>query len=228
MNLLEYTKSDFEKLSNDELEKLLEECQNQEKKYLSLQMTKKILINSLYGALANKGFSLFNEKIAQAITGNGRFFIQLSANNIEKKLQSILPSEKPYIIYGDTDSCVYDTEIQTDKGLMKIGDLYYNSDGKEIEYKPGKFIKELKNSKALSYNIENKQIELNSIIYVMKHKVKKRFYKIKCGNDEVIITGDHSVMVKRDEKVIEVKPSEIKKTDKLIYNLNFKRVVYGF
>ena len=110
MNLLEYTKSDFEKLSNDELEKLLEECQNQEKKYLSLQMTKKILINSLYGALANKGFSLFNEKIAQAITGNGRFFIQLSANNIEKKLQSILPSEKPYIIYGDTDSNYYQIE----------------------------------------------------------------------------------------------------------------------
>ena len=110
MDLLEYTKSDFEKLSNDELKKLLEECQNQEKKFLSLQMTKKILINSLYGALANKGFSLFNEKIAQAITGNGRFFIQLSANNIEKKLQSVLPSEKPYIIYGDTDSNYYQIE----------------------------------------------------------------------------------------------------------------------
>lgn len=228
MDLLEYKKEDLNKLSTEELKKLLDECKTQENKYHAMEMTKKILINSLYGALANKGFSLFNELIAQSITGNGRFFIQLGAKNIENKLQEILKSDKPYVTYGDTDSCVYDTEIQTDKGLMKIGDLYYNSDGKEIEYKPGKFIKELKNSKALSYNIENKQIELNSIIYVMKHKVKKRFYKIKCGNDEVVITGDHSVMVKRDEQVIEVKPSEIKKTDKLIYNLNFKRVVYGF
>lgn len=119
MELLDYTKSDFEKLSNDELEKLLKECEYQEKKYLSFQMSKKILMNSLYGALANKGFSLFNEKIAQAITGNGRFFIQLSAINIEKKLQSILPSEKPYIIYGDTDSNYYQIEPIMDLIIKK-------------------------------------------------------------------------------------------------------------
>ena len=119
MELLEYTKTDLEKLSTEELEKLLEQCQIMEKKYLSLQMAKKILINSLYGALANKGFSLFNEKIAQAITGNGRFFIQLCANNIENKLQSILPSERPYIIYGDTDSFYYQIEHIMDLIIKK-------------------------------------------------------------------------------------------------------------
>jgi DNA polymerase elongation subunit (family B) len=68
------------------------------------QMTAKIQINSLYGGLAAKHFSLFNESIAQSITGNGRFFIKLLANNIEDRLQSLIKSDIPYIIAGDTDS----------------------------------------------------------------------------------------------------------------------------
>lgn len=57
-----------------------------------------------YGALANRYFPLFNEHMAAAITGNGRYFIQKLAVNVEDTLQKLLPQEKPYIIYGDTDS----------------------------------------------------------------------------------------------------------------------------
>lgn len=107
MDLLDYTEEDLEKLDTETLLKLVEECEDKVKIYLSQQMSKKILINSLYGALANKGFSLFNEKIAQSITGNGRFFIQYSAIKIENKLQSIMPSKNKYLVYGDTDSNYY-------------------------------------------------------------------------------------------------------------------------
>ena len=107
MDILELTHSDLSNLDTETLLKLKSECESKIIFYKSQQMTKKILINSLYGAMANKGFSLFNEKIAQSITGNGRFFIQYSANKIEEKLQSLMPSEKPFIVYGDTDSNYY-------------------------------------------------------------------------------------------------------------------------
>lgn len=48
--------------------------------------------------------------MAAAITGNGRYFIQKLSNYIEEKLQSILPSQKEYIIYNDTDAAYYHIE----------------------------------------------------------------------------------------------------------------------
>ena len=58
---------------------------------------------------------MFNEKIAQSITGNGRYFIKMLANNIEQKLQSMMPSDKPYIIAGDTDSVYFQIANFVDK-----------------------------------------------------------------------------------------------------------------
>ena len=48
--------------------------------------------------------------MAQAITGNGRYFIRKLSNYIEEKLQSLLPSTKPYIIYNDTDAAYFHIE----------------------------------------------------------------------------------------------------------------------
>lgn len=91
-------------LSKSQLEKLIDIAESKSNFYNTEQYVKKILINSLYGALGNPNFVLFNEKIAQAITGNGRYFIQMTANNMENYLQSLIKSEKPYVMYGDTDS----------------------------------------------------------------------------------------------------------------------------
>ena len=79
------------------------------------QMTAKIQINSLYGALAAKHFSMYNEKIAQAITGSGRYFIKMLANDVEDKLQSMIPSKNPYLVAGDTDSIYFQIEPFIDK-----------------------------------------------------------------------------------------------------------------
>jgi len=80
------------------------------------QMTAKIQINSLYGAMAAKHFSMYNESMAQSITGNGRYFIKMLANNIEDRLQKIIPTnKKPYIIAGDTDSVYFQIEEFVDK-----------------------------------------------------------------------------------------------------------------
>lgn len=48
--------------------------------------------------------------MAAAITGNGRYFIRKMSNYIEDKLQSMLPQEKPYMVYNDTDSGYFSIE----------------------------------------------------------------------------------------------------------------------
>lgn len=68
------------------------------------QMVSKVLINSLYGGLGNKYFQLFNIEIARAITSNTRFYIRLLNHRINNKLQSMIPTNNPYVKYNDTDS----------------------------------------------------------------------------------------------------------------------------
>jgi len=119
---------------------------------------------------------------------------------------------------GDTDSCEGSTIIKTENGDIKIEDLYKQINGKLIidDKLNNNFIKECNNKKAYGVNDE-KEIVLEDINYIMKHKVKKRMYKIKVKNKEVIVTADHSIIVLRNEKLIGVKPGEIQKTDKVLY-----------
>ncbi len=214
--VLDYTKEELNSLSVDELTSLAKEAQNKENLYNVRQLVEKTLINGLYGALANKYFPLFNEKMAAAITGNGRYFIRKLANYIEDVLQDTHKSDKPYIVYGDTDSCTGDTLIETSKGKYKIEDLYNDITG-DIEIR-GKdnFIKHT--TEHITTKSVNKSLNVDDkpITYIMRHKVNKRMFKIKCNDDEVIITEDHSIMVIRDNELIEVKATELIELDKLV------------
>lgn len=108
--LLDYTDEELRNFSIEELEIMAKECEAKENEYNTRQLTEKVLINGLYGCLANRHFVLFNEEMAAAITGNGRYFIQKMSNYTEKKLQALLPSTKPYILYNDTDAQYYHIE----------------------------------------------------------------------------------------------------------------------
>lgn len=213
--VLEYTEEELRKLPIEVLKKLLDDARSGERQYWTEQTGLKLIINSLYGAFANRWFPLFDEKMAQAITGAGRFFIRTLAKNIETKLQSMHPSEKLYMSYSDTDSCVGDTLVKTSLGDIKIEDLF-DLDG-DIEVRgENNYINHL--SEIITGASVNEKLELQykQIKYVMKHKVKKQMFKITIGNKSVTITCDHSLMVVRGGKLIEVKPTELLKTDKLV------------
>ena len=217
LDVLNCSREDLEKLSDSELEKLLKYTQDKGNEYYILQIALKTLINSLYGALGNKAFILINEKIAQAITGNGRYFIKSFGRRIEKYLQSLKKWNKPYYIYSDTDSCVGDTLISTSLGKIKIEDLFERS-GEIVKNENGSFVKRL-DEKILAKSMNSDfEIQDKKIIYVMKHKVNKRMFKISVNNKSVIITEDHSVMINRNDNLISAKCTEILKTDKLISN----------
>ena len=217
LDVLNCSREDLEKLSDSELENLLKYTQDKGNEYYILQIALKTLINSLYGALGNKAFILINEKIAQAITGNGRYFIKSFGRRIEKYLQSLKKWNKPYYIYSDTDSCVGDTLISTSLGKIKIEDLFEKS-GEIIKNENGSFVKRL-DEKILAKSMNSDfEIQDKKIIYVMKHKVNKRMFKISVNDKSVIITEDHSVMINRNDNLISAKCTEILKTDKLISN----------
>ena len=109
-SVLDYTEEELRALSTQELNALLHEAESLESRWNTSQLVSKTLINSLYGAMANKWFPLFNEDMAAAITGNGRYFIRKLSNYIEDALQRLLPQEKQYILYNDTDSCYFHLE----------------------------------------------------------------------------------------------------------------------
>lgn len=106
-DVLEYTEEELKSLSYEELKVLHTTAESMESRYDTAQKTEKTLMNALYGALANKYFPLFNEDMASAITGNCRYFIRKMANYIEEVLQELLPSDIPYVVYGDTDSIYF-------------------------------------------------------------------------------------------------------------------------
>lgn len=69
--------------------------------------------------MANAFFPLFNEDMAAGITGNGRYFIRKLSNNIENKLQSMIKTQKQYIIYNDTDAAYFHLEPFVNLYLQK-------------------------------------------------------------------------------------------------------------
>jgi len=68
------------------------------------QMAIKILLNSLYGALGNKYFRFFDQRIAEAITLSGQLSIKWAEVAINDYLNKVLKTDKDYVIAIDTDS----------------------------------------------------------------------------------------------------------------------------
>jgi len=72
------------------------------------QLATKTLLNSSYGALANKYFRYFDVNIAAGITATGRLIIQTAEKAANTYFQSIFQDEKDRVIAVDTDSNYYD------------------------------------------------------------------------------------------------------------------------
>ena len=170
---------------------------------------------SIYGYLGFPGSRLYKPEVADAVTTIGRELINWTAKFLEDNGYTI--------VYGDTDSCVYDTKINiiydNKESTIKIGELFENSlsDGEVMKRDENNYIVTPNSTLSTpSIDITTGKIENNKIKYIMGHKVNKKLYKIKTKDREVTITEDHSIMVKRDDNIIEIKPTEIQKTDKIL------------
>ena len=110
-----YKKAMLDAESKYEIEKdptKKKELKNEIARYKNLQMSKKVSLNSLYGALGSKYFRFFDLRNAIAITTTSQLSIRWIEGELNKYLNKILKSEKDYVIAVDTDS-VY----------LRLGDL---------------------------------------------------------------------------------------------------------
>jgi len=149
---------------------------------------------------ANPVKALSSEEITNMITaigtGVGEQF------NLEKLRYNKI------IIMCDADSVTYDTPI-----------LLFNKKTKMIEYwLVGDFIENkvnFKNYQVMSF--DNGTLVLSDIFNVIKHRVKTKVYSIESVKKyNVEVTGDHSVYVYKDGKVVAKDVRDIKKGEFLV------------
>ena len=76
------------------------------------QMAIKILMNSLYGALGNRWFRYFDQRVAESITLAGQLAIKWAERTVNNEMQKLLKTDEDYVVAIDTDS-VY----------LRMGDL---------------------------------------------------------------------------------------------------------
>lgn len=96
---------DLSKLTNDELKELKRQTVNKISRYHNMQLAKKILLNSAYGASSNPYFHFYSDILAESITLSGQLSIRFIANKLNFWLNKKLKTHDiDYVIAVDTDS----------------------------------------------------------------------------------------------------------------------------
>ena len=90
-------KQEYEQTPTKRLENEISSLDNQ-------QMGIKILMNSLYGALANKYFRYFDQRIAEGVTLSGQRAIKKAEQVVNDEMNKLLGTDKDYVVAIDTDS----------------------------------------------------------------------------------------------------------------------------
>lgn len=141
---------------------------------------------------------------------------ELHKNLCIKNITQVNKTE-PVSIYADTDSCFSGSIIQTENGRLTIEEWYNNNikNGSAGETLKG-HESVLTIDRILNYS-DDGNLYYAPVKRIIRHKVSKAKWRLKTkSGKEVIVTNDHSMIVFRDGVKIEVKPSEVLKTDKIL------------
>lgn len=174
------------------------------------------------GAGVGKSFTVF-EAIAEEGLVKGQDWFLVKGKITTASLYQMLYMHRngKLLVFDDTDSVVGSTIVNTSWGNMSIEDLYNCIEktgyvgvinGKHLDQIVLKPVFEELSALGFSEN----GVEYGNVNYIMKHDINKKMYRITSGENSVEVTEDHSVMVIRDEKLIEVKPKDITSADKLV------------
>lgn len=130
--MLKY-KKDLEELGDEGSPEKINSLEDSIAKYNNLQMARKILMNSLFGALGNQYFRYYSTDFAVAITKTGQHIIQHVARDLNEYLNKVLKTDKDYVIAIDTDSCYLNlgplmkasgfSDVETSKGVDIIDQI---------------------------------------------------------------------------------------------------------
>jgi DNA polymerase elongation subunit (family B) len=217
-------------IDKDRLDKLIEQIDDESgnKDYYDIgQYVRKIQINSLYGAVANKFFHFYDINNATAITLGGQSLIKLLAGSVNNYLKNHFYKNKKYfdkiqkkhiltnntIVLLDTDSIYIRLEEVIQKLNLKFKDNmeFIKWANKFCKSVLDPFFKQVLDKNAKKYNVENIiEFKREKIADKMIIPAKKR-YVINVLDDEGLIYDEPKVKEKGIEIVRTDTPSFCRK-----------------
>lgn len=169
------------------------------------QLAIKVSANSFFGFLGvQDGGKMPLIEGAMSITAKGRELIGLVRKYLSDKYNALS-------VYGDTDCVRGHTPVFI---RDKMGKVDYIQIKDLVELGPA-------NGEKQYYDLKDKNIEVwtekgwSKIIYLMRHKTTKQFYRVSTHTGIVDVSEDHSLL---NEKAEEVTPTDVKVGMKLLHN----------
>ena len=188
-------------------------------------------LNSIYGMFGTPYSPIYDVELAESITLTGQMVIKFSIKYIDEYFKNKYGIEKS-VILSDTDSVTGDTTINISNDLYgpfkpKISKFFeYISSQYPTTYKichelnyNEKEIYDISsiNILTLGYDSINNKAVKRKLNGIMRHKTSKIIYRITVDNGKSIdVTEDHSCIVKRNNNLLIVKPSEMLSDDLVI------------
>lgn len=179
------------------------------------QNTRKINLNSCYGAFGNQFFRFFDVRQAEAVTTTGQMIIRYVANQVNAYLNNEFGNgTTDYVIASDTDSVVGDSIITVNNKPITIAEYFDTVSGPYLRNDAfnKQWVKRVDtNDQTSTLNCIDGSLVERPIKYVMKHTVKKKLYRITTPNGAVVVTADHSLMAYDTvtNAVVEITPANI-------------------
>jgi hypothetical protein len=221
----------------DELKKEIERLSNLKEEYNGLQNSIKVFLNSIYGACASPYFVGFNVNVAEAITLQGQDIAKFASKiiddyfinewHLDKSLHVSLGityankiNEKTVTVYMDTDSLASNSLLTTyniNKEIKIISiENWYNQNKNSAGTTSIGHESVKTEDKILNWS-SDKNLYLAPVKRIIRHKVTKSKWKLKTKSGKKIeVTGDHSLVVFRNNVKLEIKPKDILLGDKVI------------
>ena len=128
------------------------------------QLVKKIVLNSLYGALLNSGCRFFDKRIGQSTTLTGRSITRHMISKVNEIITGKYDHLGESCIYSDTDSEFSETNHHTNQGVKTIETLFnectefWNNGDKEYACNP--------DLQVLSYSLKDDAPYYGNINYI--------------------------------------------------------------
>jgi DNA polymerase elongation subunit (family B) len=125
------TKALLATLSESALKAMLYKADRTEVAGMTAQINRKLLINSLYGALGNVWFRYYDLRNATAITTFGQMALQWIERKVNEYLNEVCGTEnEKFVLYGDTDS-IY---VKGDKIIEKVGEHKFRDTNHYVDF----------------------------------------------------------------------------------------------
>ncbi len=194
-NLMLRYEDEYEQLIKiDPKSSRLNELINLISKYNSLQTAKKLVANSIYGALGQKFFRFYDVRLAGAVTLTGQMTNQWTGKEINAYFNRLLKTNNDHVIYQDTDSSFLSFDGIVNKFLPK---------NISTEKTVG-LLQKIVTDK-IQPEIDNICGHINNYINIYKPTISYKLEKI-CSIGVFVAKKRYAVMVYSNEGVVYAEP----------------------